>query len=219
VAGSADREAPELPNNLLPEVRTVSKYQPNAPSPLYTTSDLLRQARLEQAANELLAADPEGPARAYGYHSEGALQRRPARRVVPAPAPVRPEAADPYRALLNLVGGVPLGARRRLVLRLSARGYTRAQIAARLGLSGSQVTALKQSAGRRLAGLSGEERDGLLSPALALHETYLGEVARRGYVAEKHCPPGQEACRHTGQCDRRWYLYFVEDAPQAPGEG
>ena len=196
----------------------MSRYQPNAPSPLYTSTDLLAQARLEQAANELLAADLAGSPGEYCYHSEGVMQRRRTVRVVPAPDPARPEDADPYRALLGLVGGVPLGTRRRMILRLTARGYTRAQIAARLGLSGSQVTALKHSARRRLAGVTGEERDGLLPPALALRETYRAEVARRGYVAEKHCPPGEEACRRTGQCDRRWYLYFREDEPQAPGE-
>ena len=36
---------------------------------------------------------------------------------------------------------------------------------------------------------------------------YAQEVSRRGYVAEHHCPPGQEECRDTGRCTRRWYLF------------
>jgi transcriptional regulator with XRE-family HTH domain len=197
---------------------TVSENLFTAPPPLYTSADQRYQTVLELAADYLLEAHALAPSAPYPCVSESRLESHRFGPTVAAPAPTRPEVAGRARVVVELLGRLPLDKRGRLIFRLLARGYTGRQIADRLGLSGSMVSYLKQSVCRALAEVTSEERDFLLSPGLALQETYRLDLARRGYVEEKHCPSGHEACRQTGQCDRRWYLYLDPDDPQAPGE-
>lgn len=79
------------------------------------------------------------------------------------------------------------------------------QVARRMGLSRPQVIVLLTTARERLRQwrLTCPRRIAR-SEVLAI---YAEEASRRGYSDERHCPPGEEECRATGRCTRRWYLF------------
>jgi len=49
-----------------------------------------------------------------------------------------------------------------------------------------------------------------------VREVYADEVRPRRYAPEQHCNLGSEACRRSGLCRHRWYLYAV--APRVEAE-
>ena len=193
-----------------------SRFRP--PPPLYSTADQAREALLEETANRLLAACPPPKPAEYPCCRDYRLAELSAhgRRIVSAPAPDRQAGEDRRRLILRAVGWLPLSRRQRLAFRLTARGLPRAQVAALLGVTPAYISNLNHQTSRRLRRALAAERDHLLPSLYALRETYRREVNRRGYTPEKHCRRGQEECRRTGVCPRRWYLYFVEDAPDVP---
>jgi len=79
------------------------------------------------------------------------------------------------------------------------------QVARKMGLSRPQVIVLLTTARERLGRWRAmRPRQITRGEVLAI---YAQEVSRRGYCAERHCPPGEEDCRTTGRCTRRWYLF------------
>lgn len=80
------------------------------------------------------------------------------------------------------------------------------QVARELGAPQSVVRYALRSACEKLArwrrrNPEGMNRDQILA-------VYAAEVNRFGYAGEHHCPPGEEDCRKTGVCTRRWYLFY-----------
>ncbi|MCX7598007.1 MAG: hypothetical protein N2512_03945 [Armatimonadetes bacterium] len=79
------------------------------------------------------------------------------------------------------------------------------EVANKMGLSRAQVIVFLTAARERLRQWRVTARRRITrGEVLAV---YAQEVSRRGYSDERHCPPGEEECRTTGRCTRRWYLF------------
>jgi DNA-directed RNA polymerase specialized sigma24 family protein len=188
---------------------------------LHSSADTRRQAQLEALSDLLLATaeatadDAPPPSLEYPYSGYWRLDQLDAysRRVVAPPPPDRQAGEDRWCLVWRALDRLPLSRRQRLAFRLTARGLTPPQVGALLGTTADCVRALNYQTRRRLQRALEEQREAFLPPRAALREVYCEEVNRRGYQPETHCPAGQEECRRTGQCPRRWYLYFVEDTP------
>ncbi len=186
--------------------------------PLYSLADEAREALLEETANRLLQACPAPKHTDYPCCRDYRMAELAAhgRRIVAAPDPARQVGEDRRRLVLRLLSRLDLTRRQRLAFRLTSRGLPREQVAALLGVTPRTVANLNWQTCRRLRRALRRRGDHLLPPMFALRETYRQEVNRRGYTPEKHCRLGQEECRLTGVCPRRWYLYFTEDQAEAP---
>ncbi len=198
--------------------RTVRSVVPA----LHSRADRARQAVLEEVATRLLARyEPPPGEEEYPCCSERRLlaRERQGHRLVPEPEPSSPSSGELGRLCLRLLGRLPLDRRRRLIVRLRARGYDSSQIAALLGITPARVRALYRETCRCLREALEQTGEALLPARQALREAYRQDVARRGYTREKHCPPGREECRSGGLCSRRWYLYFAESQTILPAEG
>lgn len=95
------------------------------------------------------------------------------------------------------------GERRAVLLWLVHRSALR--VARKMGLSRPQVIVLLTTARNRLQQWRvTRPRRITRGEVLAI---YAQEASRHGYCRERHCPPGEEECRTTGRCTRRWYLF------------
>ncbi len=90
------------------------------------------------------------------------------------------------------------------VLRLSAAGEAPKDIARVLGITAGRA--------RRLLTAAIEKMREVVSEVEVRVDEQIAQVLyeeQRRYACqkEKHCKPGQELCRRTGLCPKRWYLY------------
>jgi hypothetical protein len=186
---------------------------------LFSHTDLRRQELLEALANRLLAPAGSSQDLSYPFYPERCLEERARREVseVELGAYLPSQDSEGLRWLLRVVGRIHLDRRHRLAFRLTARGHTRAETAALLGVSPERVSTMNWETRRRLREC-GAQWQSLTTPAQALREVYREDVNRRAYAPEKHCPPGQEDCRETGLCSRRWYLFTLAGEEVAPEE-
>ena len=186
---------------------------PRQPRPsLFSHGDRLRQATLERAANLLLASDPLAQGGDYPCRMEYRNTEDCRRRMAGEPGCLLSRPAHGRLQALRLLGHLGLGPRHRLAFRLTARGGELREVATLLGVSVKRVINLNAETCRAMRRALGDSSDDLLGPREALRAVYREEVSRRGYTPEKHCPPGQEECRRSGLCVRRWYLYYEEEA-------
>ena len=178
--------------------------------PLYGPQDQHRQEELERLADTLLGGSLRAaPVGEYPFHRERSLQRGVDR------SPLSLEVAAPLPplalrgALLRLVTRLELPQRHRLVFRLAMRGWPQRRIARLLGVHPAQVSRRLRATLERLAAATQGENFPVLR-AEQIRYVLRQETGRRAYHPERHCPPGQEACRRTGRCCRRWYLHFED---------
>jgi DNA-binding CsgD family transcriptional regulator len=114
---------------------------------------------------------------------------------------------DPYQLVEEMrAAGCTLRERQVVLLWLARRSV--AQTARRVGLERGKVMTMLRSALEKLQ--LWRQRRARRRAFAALPEVYAAERNRFGYAPEQHCLPGEEECRHTGLCTRRWYLYLEE---------
>ena len=171
-----------------------------------------REMLLEEMANRLLARVAVGPQESYPYYSERAL-RRAVRRDGNHPvleAEALPPATGSLQFALRLLTRSHVPPRKRLAFRMLARGYTYRQTARRLEMSTLQVRRWIEEVCQELREEScGPDQEPRRSQDL--REVMRADMGRHAYGPERHCRPGQEACRRTGLCSRRWYLHYLSE--------
>jgi hypothetical protein len=173
-----------------------------------------REAVLEELADRLLGASAEEfPAGDYPWYSERALRRRGD--LIPFPVVREAEILTPTQSqlqeALRLLTRSFLPARKRLAFRLLARGEQPEAVAARLRISRSMLRRWTGEVCRELQLALAGDREGLLQPGQAVREAFREDTKRHAPLPERHCRPGQEACRGTGLCAFRWYLHYLSD--------
>ncbi|NSW54748.1 MAG: hypothetical protein HPY44_01930 [Armatimonadetes bacterium] len=89
------------------------------------------------------------------------------------------------------------------LLRLAATGHTTADSARVLGITPARA---RNGLRRAVVKLQAHAADVELPVDSQIGAVWVEEQNRRGRVTESHCRPGQELCRKTGLCQRRWYL-------------
>lgn len=178
--------------------------------------------RLEAEADRLLAASAAREGRGeYPFYSQRWLERRERLDVSLKSVLImlgqRPDrdAEDP-EGLTTLMNAADLGPRERQVALLLAEGGSERGIASRLDLSRAKVRTVIRHLRRKLQACP------YLGPCPAAEEARLRRLSRRDirsvfkqyrdrfiYRAPICCQEGQESCRRTGLCDKRWYLFYV----------
>ena len=114
------------------------------------------------------------------------------------------------KACLRLLAQTPMRREYRQALRLRMKDLTFQQIGEQLGVSLSQAQRwVKRAIG--LLAAAAVDPDDLLSQDEAIRAAYYEDSRRYAYHPERHCKSGQEACRSTGLCTRRWYLMYDLD--------
>jgi len=178
--------------------------------------------RLEAEADRLLARSAARDGRGeYPFYSERWLRRRERWDVYLKIAlgmverPAQEEQAEPRR-LTTLMNAADLAPRERQVVLLLAEGASERGIANCLGLSRGAVRTILRHLRSKLKAvyLEGEQK--------ARERQRRGRITRRDtrtlfklerdrfiYRPPICCKEGQEACRRTGLCDKRWYLFHT----------
>jgi len=95
----------------------------------------------------------------------------------------------------------------RAAIRLSIKGMTVREIATRLDTSPAGANRWINRGLARLAAAT-VKLDELYNRREALRAVWQEETGRYASRPERHCKPGQEACKHSGLCPYRWYLAF-----------
>jgi len=117
----------------------------------------------------------------------------------------QPSLSSLTRACLRLLAQTPMRRENRQALRLRMKGLTFKEIGEQLGVNLSQARRWVTRAIGLLAAAA-VDPDELLTQDEAIRAAYWEDSRRYAYHSERHCKVGQEACRHTGFCTRRWYL-------------
>ncbi len=181
--------------------------------PLYGREDETQQALLEQAADRLLLANQqERSPRSYPFHTENWM-RRCCQRDGTQPAVLTEEMASVLssaRWCLRLLTRLELPTRWRLAFRLAIRGYTQREIARCFQVHPAQVSRWLKQVRAELREATRQYLAPLTRPE-EIREVFRSEMERRGYTCERHCKRGQEACRKSGLCTRRWYLHYMSE--------
>jgi len=181
---------------------TCSARQP------HLTSAELRETHLEAQANQLLFASVTELGRGdHPFYSTGYIRRLG---TSDERAASETEAAHPEPPPLAPVVIYALMRRARLtgieadLVRTVARGLQASRAAQVLGIHPRRAARLLRKAIAKLS-QHADQVQATLEDQLAWvqHE----EQRRRAAPRETHCKRGQEACRGTGLCVRRWYLH------------
>ncbi len=168
-----------------------------------------REARLEAEADRLLAKAGRGAnSEEYPYHRAN-WWRKKWRKLGGEISDWMPERGSGTQAqgrqLDKLVRITRLSAGEAAVLELRRAGRSQTEIGRVLGVSTSAVGNSLRRAIEKLRERAQEPMR--LTESEQIAEVYWEEVHRAVYRPPTCCPPGQEACRKTGLCDRRWYLF------------
>ncbi len=168
---------------------------------------------LEQEADRLLVrsalAHGRGP---YPFYAEPYLLRRIRRDNIMAstqePLICRTRPAEPP-LLGRLMAAAPLTCQERGAIEQLCSGERRAAIARRLGVTRARVTQLLRSAcaKMRAAREAGRTRPTRRLTRRDIVRCFDEDEHRFVYRLPVCCQEGYEACRQTGLCDRRWYLF------------
>lgn len=164
---------------------------------------------LEQQANQLLWSDCRPPDLEYPFYAQSWLTIRALRQEVQLP-PAQTSTEPPASVLLDeLLAAQGLPRQQRLVLELVRAGANESEIA--------RLTGIPRQTVRRQRARAIEQLRRWVRQAAEDAEAARGEQIRQvlaeerrllGPDEEKHCLPGREACRSTGLCKFRWYLYY-----------
>ncbi len=173
----------------------------------------LSKQELEEVADELLRESVAALGRGeYPFYSEAWLRQLQQRE---ADAPTAGEAdhtieEKPLPQLcLRLLAQTPMKHQWRAAIRLSIKGMTVREIARRLDTSPAGVSRWLKAGLARLAAAA-VNLDELYNQREAIRAVWQEETRRYAPRKERHCRPGQEACRTSGLCPYRWYLLFEQ---------
>ena len=115
--------------------------------------------------------------------------------------------ADVTRVLGARLG---LSAEDRAIVSCLTRGLRPREVQERLNLPPQTVRYLL----RRLARAArryGLTPDDFRPQQSDVEQAFREQMTITVYRGERHCPEGQEACRRSGKCTRRWYLRLAEE--------
>lgn len=174
------------------------------------------EAELERQADRLLwrSRRERGPGD-YPFHAESYIAAtaqgpREDETVLDfAPPWSRPPSQELLARVRRGLRTADLGPLECRVLDLCMRGMRGPSIARRLGITRKAVSGHLLRARRKVAAAArgnGPRRDAC--PNRLIREVYREEVERPRYLPIEHCPPGREACRRNGVCNRRPYLFY-----------
>ncbi len=171
----------------------------------------LSESELEELADELLreSCEKDGPDEEYPIISGHWLRYLCQRDVnLPVDEVSHPECAlDGREAVERLLAATPMLPRYERALRLRLEGLTYREMGKRLGVSLDTARHWTITATARLAEAA-VGLDYLLTEEEMIRQVFYEESNRYSYHPPRHCKPGQEACRKTGKCTRRWYLMY-----------
>jgi len=204
--------------SMLSATKSASKAVPSkqAPSssPLNETEYLhLSEQELEETADELLRESVAALGRGeYPFYTASWL-RQLQQREADAPAADEAEHSAEEEQLpelcLRLLAQTPMKRQWRAAIRLSIKGMTVREIANRLDTSPAGASRWIKAGLARLAAAA-MNLDELYNQREAIWAVWQEETQRYALRKERHCKPGQEACRTSGLCPYRWYLLFEQ---------
>lgn len=171
-----------------------------------TRADTEREERLEQEATAMLVRSIHSMGRGeYPFYSASYLRRMSRRetQMVTENAVMHTPPLPPVSLVWQLARRARLNSLETDLVRMVVEGATAGAAADCLGISR-----------RRACRMLRRVIEKLRQQAAAVEETFQQQLAavmaqeqdRRAVGQERHCRPGQEACRKTGLCTRRWYL-------------
>ncbi len=169
----------------------------------------LTQLELEQMADQLLRESIEALGRGeYPFYSPSWLRQLAAQDAeLPSGDNVNPDYTAP--ACMRLLAQTPMKRESRSAIRLSIKGREIGEIAARLNTSPRQASDWIKAGLARLAAKA-VDLDEMFNEREAISTAWYEDTHRYCAHHERHCKPGQEACRSSGLCTRRWYLMYEE---------
>jgi len=172
---------------------------------------LMSEEQLEEAADELLQESVAALGRGdYSFYSHSWLRQLAEREAGPAvEAELTTLADDLPQLCLRLLAQTPMKRQWRAAIRLSIKGMTVREIASRLDTSPAGTSRWIKAGLARLAAAA-VDLDELYNQREAIRAVWQEETRRYALRKERHCKPGQEACRHSGLCIWRWYLLFEQ---------
>lgn len=173
-----------------------------------------KKAALEREADALLwnsGADPRYLA--YSFYREKNLRRacrKEAQFNTPPPPDLRMLQESAAQLLEMLLAQTTLTESERQIIALRRQGLTLRQMAQSLGIKHSTAARWLQRAIRKLREFW--EQQAQLEANEDWQAAFNEQRTISVYQPERHCRPGQEACRKDGLCKYRWYLYY--EAPR-----
>lgn len=166
-----------------------------------------REAALEAEADRLLVSSLETHGRGeYPFYSRSYLRRLA---TTDERALIDDEAHHPTQQVPAACVIWRIARKARLtsletdLLRLAATGHKSAESARVLAITAVRARRVLRKAITKLQAHAHEIQ---LPTDDQVHSVLVEEQNRRARVCESHCKPGQELCRKTGLCQRRWYL-------------
>jgi len=197
-----------------PVNRTERPRQAPPSSPFNETEYLsLSERELEDAADELLRESVAALGRGeYPFYTESWLRQLQQREVDAPPADEAEHSAQKEQLpqlCLRLLAQTPMKRQWRAAIRLSIKGMTVKEIANRLDTSPAGASRWIKAGLARLAAAA-VDLDELYNQREAIRAVWQEETRRYAPRKERHCKPGHEACRNSGVCPYRWYLFFEQ---------
>ncbi len=175
----------------------------------------LSEIELEQAADKLLRESVEALGHGdYPFRSASWL-RQLAARENPLPAADEPHYAEPDylpQACLRLLAQTEMPREMRSAIRLSINGFTSSEIVEHLNIDSTEEADGLIRAGLARLAVAAVDLDEMLNEREAIRAAWREDSHRYGPHCERHCKPGQEACRTTPGhvCPYRWYLMYED---------
>ncbi len=177
--------------------------------------DELSGIELEQAADELLRESIEALGRGeYPFYSSPWMRQLAARESL-LPAADEPHYVESDylpQACLRLLAQTEMPREMRSVIRLSINGFTSDEIAEHLKMDSTEEADELIRAGLARLAAAAVDLDETLNEREAIRAAWREDTHRYGARCERHCKPGQEACRTTRGhvCPYRWYLMYED---------
>lgn len=166
-----------------------------------------QEAELEAAADRLLVDSLQTLGRGeYPFYSRSYLRRLATadeRLLLDDEAEHPSEQIPAGRIIWRIARKAGLSPLQTDLLRLAASGHNTADSARILGITAARV---RNGLRRTVAKLQAHAAEVELPTDSQIETVMVEEQNRRARVTESHCKPGQELCRKTGLCQRRWYL-------------
>ena len=173
----------------------------------------LSEREMEDAADELLRESVAALGRGeYPFYTESWLRQLQQREADAPPAHEADHSAEKEQLpqlCLRLLAQAPMKRQWRAAIRLSINGMTVREIASQLDTSPTGVSRWINAGLARLAATA-MNLDELYNQREAIWAVWQAETRRYALRRERHCKPGQEACRDSGLCSYRWYLLFEQ---------
>ncbi len=168
-----------------------------------------------EAADILLAESIEALGRGeYPFYSPPWMRQLAARESL-LPAADEPHDVEPEylpQACLRLLAQTEMPREMRSAIRLSINGFTNNEMAEHLKMDSREEADDLIRAGLARLAAAALDLDEMLNEREAIRAAWREDTHRYGAHCERHCKPGQEACRTTPGhvCPYRWYLMYED---------